>query len=36
MTWVVAFVDQSDATVAILLPGRACGIPVAPEGLYAL
>src|SRR5208282_3407194 len=30
-TWVLALVRQSGPTVAILAPGRACGMPYAPE-----
>ena len=32
----VAFVAQSVPADAILLPGSACGIPVAPLGLCAV
>src|SRR6478752_7704335 len=31
MIWVAGLVRQSDAMVAILLPGSACGMPYAPE-----
>src|SRR5262249_37154858 len=35
LIWVAGLVFQSSATEAILLPGKACGIPYAPFGLAA-